>query len=138
NPWKALSGFAKNPEDKYGYDYSETINYGGIFAQLEYATDRFSAFFQGAVSNQSHDRWDPYQYSVAEEETEKVSNTGHNVKERLSYYIDNVHTFFGNAGVYSRQPYHDNIYLNFRNTDKPFNENEEIVGLELGYKIVSE
>ena len=138
NPWKALSGFAKNPEDKYGYDYSETINYGGIFAQLEYATDRFSAFFQGAVSNQSHVRWDPYQYSVAEEESEKVSNTGYNVKGGLSYNIDNVHTFFGNAGVYSRQPYHDNIYLNFGNTVNPFTENEDIVGLELGYKFVSE
>lgn len=138
NPWKALSGFAKNPEDKYGYDYSETINYGGLFAQLEYATDRFSAFFQGAVSNQSHVRFDPYQYTVAEEESEKVSNTGYNVKGGLSYNIDNVHTFFGNAGVYSRQPYHDNIYLNFGNDVNPFTENEDIVGLELGYKFVSE
>ena len=138
NPWKALSGFAKNPEDKYGYDYSETINYGGLFAQLEYATDRFSAFFQGAVSNQSHVRVDPYQYSVAEEESEKVTNVGYNVKGGLSYNIDNKHTFFGNAGVYSRQPYHDNIYLNFGNTVNPFTENEDIVGLELGYKFVSE
>lgn len=138
NPWKALSGFAKNPEDKYGYDYSETINYGGLFAQLEYATDRFSAFFQGAASNQSHVRFDPYQYTVEEEESEKISNVGYNIKGGVSYNIDNVHTFFGNAGVYSRQPFHDNIYLNFGNTVNPFTENEDIVGLELGYKFVSE
>ncbi|SEH60009.1 Outer membrane receptor proteins, mostly Fe transport [Paenimyroides aquimaris] len=138
NPWKVLSQFAKNPEDKYGYDYSETINYGGLFAQLEYATDRFSAFFQGAVSNQSHVRWDPYQYTEAEEKSEKVNNVGYNIKGGLSYNIDNKHTFFGNAGVYSRQPYHDNIYLSFGNAVNPFTKNEDIVGLELGYKFVSE
>lgn len=138
NPWKVLSQFAKNPEDKYGYDYSETINYGGLFAQLEYATDRFSAFFQGAVSNQSHVRWDPYQYSEAEEKSEKVTNMGYNVKGGLSYNIDNKHIFFGNAGVYSRQPYHDNIYLSFGNAVNPFTKNEDIIGMELGYKFVSE
>lgn len=138
NPWKVLSGFAKNPEDKYGYDYSETINYGGLFTQLEYATDRFSAFFQGAVSNQSHVRVDPYQYTPQEEKSEKVSNVGYNVKGGVSYNIDNKHTFFGNAGYYSRQPYHDNIYMSFGNTVNPFSENEEILGLELGYKFVSE
>ena len=138
NPWKVLSGFAKNPEDKYGYDYSETINYGGLFTQLEYATDRFSAFFQGAVSNQSHQRWDYYQYTPQEEKSEKVNNVGYNVKGGVSYNIDNKHTFFGNAGVYSRQPYHDNIYLSFGNTVNPYTKNEDIVGLELGYKFVSE
>lgn len=138
NPWKVLSGFAKNPEDKYGYDYSETINYGGLFTQLEYATDRFSAFFQGAVSNQSHQRWDYYQYTPQEEKSEKVNNVGYNVKGGLSYNIDNKHIFFGNAGVYSRQPYHDNIYLSFGNTVNPYTKNEDIVGLELGYKFVSE
>lgn len=138
NPWKVLSGFAKNPEDKYGYDYSETINYGGLFTQLEYANDRFSAFFQGAISNQTNQRWDYYQYTPQEEKSEKVSNVGYNVKGGLSYNIDNKHTFFGNAGVYSRQPYHDNIFISFGNTVNPYTKNEDIVGLELGYKFVSE
>lgn len=138
NPWSALSGFAKDAVDKYGYDYSERINYGGLFTQLEYATDRFSAFFQGSLSNQTHIRWDPYQYTVAEEESEKVSNVGYNVKAGLSYNIDNTHYFFGNAGIYSRQPFHDNIYMNYRNDVNPFAENEKIVGLELGYRFVSE
>lgn len=138
NPWKALSKFAKDGADRIGWDYSETINYGGLFTQLEYATDRFSAFFQGAVSSQSHVRVDPYQYTPENEESEKVSNVGYNVKGGLSYNIDNKHYFFGNVGVYSRQPYHDNIYMNFKNDVNPFTKNEDIVGLELGYKFVSE
>src|SRR5690606_4650558 len=94
NPWKALSKFAKDGADRIGWDYSETINYGGLFTQLEYATDRFSAFFQGAVSSQSHVRVDPYQYTPENEESEKVSNVGYNVKGGLSYNIDNKHYFF--------------------------------------------
>lgn len=137
NPWKALGGFAKNPDEKFGYDYSERISYVGAFTQLEYATDRFSAFFQGAVSNQSHIRWDYYQYTPQEEESDKVNNVGYNIKGGLSYNIDNTHYFFGNAGYYSRQPFHDNIYMNFGNDINPFTENEKILGLELGYKYVS-
>src|SRR5690606_2026573 len=34
--------------------------------------------------------------------------------------------------------YHDNIYLSFGNTVNPYTKNEDIVGLELGYKFVSE
>lgn len=56
SPWAALSNFAKSHEDRVAYDYSETIRYGGLFTQLEYATDDFSAFFQGSISNQSHQR----------------------------------------------------------------------------------
>ena len=137
NPWKALGGFAKNPEDKYGYDYSERISYAGAFTQLEYATDRFSAFFQGSLSNQSNIRWDYYQYMPEDEESEKINNVGYNLKGGLSYNIDNTHIFFGNTGYYSRQPYHDNIYMNYGNDINPFTENEKILGIELGYKYVS-
>src|SRR5690606_7097274 len=137
NPWKALGGYAKNPDEKFAYDYSERISYVGAFTQLEYATDRFSAFFQGALSNQSHIRWDYYQYTPQEEESDKVNNVGYNIKGGLSYNIDNAHYFFGNAGYYSRQPFHDNIYMNFGNDINPFTENEKTLGLELGYKYVS-
>ncbi len=138
NPWKALNKFAKNPGEKYGYDYSERINYMGAFTQLEYATDRFSAFFQGSLSNQSNQRWDYYQYTPDKEASEKVTNVGYNVKGGVSYNINNEHFIFGNAGYYSRQPYHDNIYMNFGNDVNPFSENEKILGLEVGYKFVND
>lgn len=137
NPWKAVGKFAKDSKHRIGWDYSETINYGGLFTQLEYANDRFSAFFQGAVSNQTHVRTDVYQYTPENQESEKVDNIGYNIKGGLSYNIDNKHFFFGNAGMYSRQPFHDNIYMNYGNDVNPFTENEEIIGLELGYKFNS-
>ena len=138
NPWRALTSYAKNADQKIGWDYSETINYGGLFTQLEYATDDFSAFFQGAVSNQSHVRYDNYQYAEGAEKSDKINNVGYNVKGGVSYKINDNHMVFGNAGFYSRQPFHDNIYLNFKNDVNPFTKNEDILGLELGYKFTSE
>jgi len=134
NPWSAI--FDKKPDDfqKIDYDYDERITYGGVFGQMEYATDDFSAFVQGAVSNQRHVRWDRFQYTQENEKSDKVNNTGYNVKAGASYKFAEQHTIFANAGYYSRQPYHDNIYLNFRNEVNPLTQNEKITGFEAGYR----
>ncbi len=137
NPWSA---FFNDPADnqKVNYDYDERISYGGLFGQIEYATDLFSVYVQGAVSNQSHIRWDRFQYIEAEEESQKVNNTGYNAKAGFSFNAAEGHTIFANAGYYSRQPYHDNIYLSFGNDVNPFTENEKITGLELGYRFTNQ
>ena len=134
NPWSALSNFAEEGE-RYAWDYDERINYGGLFTQLEYAKDGFSAFVQGSISSQSHIRWDRYQYLPADEESEKVTNSGFNIKGGTSYQIDDQNIVYFNTGYYSRQPYHDNIYLNFGNDVNPLTENEKIFGLEAGYSL---
>jgi hypothetical protein len=137
NPWSA---FTNNPADnqKVNYDYDERISYGGIFGQAEYATDMFSVFIQGAVSTQSHIRWDRFGYTEAEEESDRVSNTGFNIKGGGSFNINEQNSIFVNAGYYSKQPYHDNIYLNFGNDVNPLTENEKITGIEAGYRFKSQ
>jgi iron complex outermembrane receptor protein len=137
NPWSA---FGNNPADnqKVNYDYDERINYGGIFGQLEYATTDFSAYVQGAVSSQSHVRWDRFGYVEADEKSEKVNNTGYNIKGGANYNISEQHSVFVNAGIYSKQPYHDNIYLNFGNDVNPLTKDERITGLEAGYRFRSQ
>jgi len=119
------------------YNNDETISYGGVFGQLEYSNERISAFVQGAVSNQSHVRFELFNETEENEESEKVVNFGYNAKGGMSYAIDENNTVFFNAGYYSRQPFHDNIYLNFSNTVNPVTENEELVGLEAGYKFAN-
>ncbi|WP_397363906.1 TonB-dependent receptor [Olleya sp. R77988] len=157
NPWTATFNTVSE-DQRIAWDYGETINYGGLFAQLEYANDNLSVFFQGAASNQSHQRTDRYQYADNElisqveadtnadfvnpdtgesitdgTEAEKVSNFGYNVKAGAGYIINENNNVYVNAGYYSRQPYHDNIYLNFTNQVNPLTENEKIFGLEAGY-----
>ena len=151
--WAAA--FNSYPEDqKIAYSNDERISYGGLFTQLEYATDTFSTFFQGSISNQYHQRFDYYQYadqalidgtssqSTGEPlpagiepgtDSEKVNNFGYNAKAGFSYNPTSAHSFYANVGYYNRQPYHDNIYLNFTNQVNPLTENEKIFGLEAGY-----
>ena len=136
NPWYAFFNTAADSQ-KIDYDYSETITYGGLFGQIEYASDKFSTFFQGAVSNQSHQRFDYYDYQNQHKDSEKVNNIGFNVKGGVAYNINEQHAFYGNAGYYSRQPYHDNIYLNFTNQVNPLTKNEKVLGLEAGYTFKS-
>jgi len=136
NPWYAFFNSASDKQ-KIDYDYSETITYGGVFGQVEYSNDKFSTFFQGAVSNQSHQRFDYYDYQDQYQDSKKVNNVGFNVKGGAAYNFNEQHVVYGNAGYYSRQPYHDNIYLNFTNQVNPLTENEKVLGLEAGYTFKS-
>ena len=137
NPWSALFNFASE-DQRIGYDYSEQINYQGGFSQLEYSTDQFTTFVQGSLSNQSYQRtgrWADIGTS------EKVNKIGYNIKGGASYSINEENIVFANAGVYSRQPFLDNIFENVRYSNALVTtgagdgvENEDIVGLEVGYK----
>ena len=135
SPWKALNKFAKSYEDRIGWYYKQRINYGGLFGQFEYSGDRFTAFVQGSVSEQSNQRIDYFNYTAGNEKSEKVTNFGYNIKGGASFRISENHQVFANAGYYSRQPYQNNIFMNYKNDVNPFAKNEEILGIEAGYKI---
>ena len=133
DPWAALNDFAPE-EDRIDYDYSEDINYQGVFGQLEYATERFSVFFQGALSNQSYQRIGRFSDPGT---SDKFNEMGYNVKGGVSYSINDMNTIFVNAGRYSRQPFLDNAFQNIRRSNvlvQPTIENEEITGYEAGYR----
>jgi len=141
NPWNILF----NTNDDHAqrlhpyYDYEEDINYLGAFGQLEYSKDKLSAFFQGAISTQTHVRTE-YGNSSLEgqgEESEKVTNPGFNVKLGGAYEINENNTVFVNAGYYSRQPYHSDLFVDDRSSNQlnPLSEeNQKITGVEAGYK----
>jgi outer membrane receptor protein involved in Fe transport len=139
NPWGVFFNPNTDHLQRFGYDYEEQINYAGVFGQLEYSKDKFSAFFQGAVSNQSHVRTEFLNTSTPGqgEEGEKVNNIGFNLKAGGAYEISAMHKVFINAGYYSRQPFHDILYVNDRGSNELYNpaiENENITGFEAGYQ----
>ncbi|WP_242083993.1 TonB-dependent receptor [Aestuariivivens sediminis] len=147
NPWNVFF----NPNDDHrqrlhgsgNYDYEEDINYYGAFGQLEYANDNFSAFFQGSVSTQSHVRTE-YAYAAAEgvsEESDKINNTGFNVKVGASYNFNENNIVFINAGHYSRQPFHSDLFVDDRSSNQlnPFVKgNQKITGFEAGYQFLGD
>ena len=133
NPWAALFNYA-DEDERISYDYSEKINYLGGFGQLEYATERFSTFFQGAVSTQSYQREGRW---ADLGESDKINKIGYNVKGGASVSINDENKLFANAGYYSRQPFLDNIFDNVRYSSTlvdPEVENELITGFEAGYQ----
>ena len=139
NPWSNLFKLADR-DQRFSYDYEEQINYIGGFGQIEYATDAFSAYFQGAISTQSHLKTDYWNYTEATE-ADKVNNAGFNLKAGGAYNINEDNRVFVNAGFYSRQPYHDDLFTNIRSSNElnPLaGDNQEITGLEAGYQFKSE
>jgi iron complex outermembrane recepter protein len=134
NPWDAVFDFPNETEDRaISYDYEEDINYYGFFGQLEYATDEFSAFVQSSVSSQSHVKKDLF-FDLGE--ADKITNSGFNVKGGGSYVVSENSRVYANAGFYSRQPFHDDLYANVRYSNDinvAGNVNQEITGFELGY-----
>jgi len=137
NPWSALFNFADEGQ-RYDRDYSETINYIGGFGQAEYKNDNFSAFLQGALSTQSYQREGRLSgRGDGLGKSKKISKAGYNLKGGLAYKLNEQHAFFANAGVYSRQPFLDNVFADIRYSNRlvePDVDNEEIIGFEGGYR----
>ena len=145
NPWNILF----NTNDDHAqrlhpyYDYEEDINYMGIFGQLEYTKDKFSAYFQGSASTQSHVRTEYGNSSIEGrgEESEKVNNPGFNIKLGGAYKINDNNTVFLNTGYYSRQPYHSDLFIDDRASNQlnPLSdENQNVTGIEAGYKFMGD
>ncbi|SEC51355.1 Outer membrane receptor proteins, mostly Fe transport [Tenacibaculum sp. MAR_2009_124] len=140
NPWGMLFNPNTEHDQRLGYDYEEDITYYGLFTQLEYSKGSFSGFFQGSVSNQDHVKTDHFNFAESTD-SEKVSNFGYNLKGGASYEITDNHKVFGNLGYYSRQPFHDDLFDNIRNSNDliaPAVENQNITGFEFGYQYGSE
>lgn len=137
NPWSALFDYADN-DQRYDYNYEEVIQYVGGFGQVEYKNDNFSAFVQGAVSTQSYQREGFFTgRGNGLGKSEKVTKGGYNIKGGFAYKVNDNHSFFVNAGTYSRQPYLDNIFADIRYDNRlaePDVDNEEITSIEGGYR----
>lgn len=120
--------------DRLNYDNSERISYQGMFGQIEYSKNQVSVFFQGALSNQDYQRFDYHTYSDPDEQKSvKENKIGYNLKLGGNFNINENHNIFANTGYYSRQPFFDDLFLNFTNEFNYDVDNEKILGLEVGY-----
>jgi len=121
-------------DDKLDYYNDERISYMGAFGQVEYKTQKLSAFVQAAVSTQAYQRFDYHSYSDPDEQTsEKLRHPGYNFKAGANYNLTDNHNVFVNAGYYSRQPFFDDLFLNYLNDVNEEVGNEGVLGLEAGY-----
>ncbi|WP_259127967.1 TonB-dependent receptor [Chryseobacterium ginsenosidimutans] len=131
----------KDDSQILGRNYNGEVLWYGGFGQLEYSTEKLSAFVSGALSNQSYQRIDNWVIDGVTKQNDQIVNTktgmkdliGYNVKGGLNYNLDSNNNFFGNIGYISKQPFLTAVYPNNKQTLNPNLTNEKIFSVELGY-----
>jgi len=134
---------ATQPGDKIAYWNDGIVNYGGLFAQLEYTNGKLAAFVAASASQTWTKRVDYYSYQtgiITEDEaidnksvSETLNNWGYNAKLGLNYNLNENNNVFFNAGIYSRVPFFKFHFINYNNTVNEDLTNENVYAFELGY-----
>lgn len=117
-------------------DYNGYVVQGGGFAQIEYNTEKLSAFVSGSLSNTSYWREDNFYYDKANAKSKTLNFLGGTVKGGINYNIDEHHNVFANIGYISRAPYFSGGAFLQSTTSNATNKdalNEKIFSFELGY-----
>ncbi len=115
-------------------NFTSQVNWLGAFSQAEYSKDNLTAFVQAAVSQQSFQRQDLFNYlnSNPLQNSEKKSLMGGDFKVGANYNFNDNHNVFFNAGYYSKQPFLTAVFSN-NNVLNTNLTNEKITGFEAGY-----
>ena len=121
--------------DKIAYWDDGHVTYGGLFAQLEYSKGNFDAFLAATASNTWAFRVDHYSYYPQQSaaKSKVLSLAGYNFKLGGNYNISERSNIFVNAGHYSRVPFFEYMFLNYRNDVNNNLKNETVTAGELGY-----
>ena len=117
-------------------DYDGCVMQEGFFAQLEYNTDRWSAFVNGAFNANNNWRIDRFYYDEDHKKSDVKTFIGGNIKAGVNFNMNEYNNVFVNAGYISRVPkFSDGIFLsdNFSHAINSEAKNEQIASVELGY-----
>ena len=130
NPFVDIKG-----QEKIEYNNNGYVRWLGAFTQLEYTSDKLTAFFQGAVSQQGFKREDTFIYLQADPLyiTDYKNLLGGNIKVGANYNINDQHNVFINSGYYSKQPFFNAVYPNNQSLVNEKLTNEKVLGFEAGY-----
>lgn len=127
--------YSANEQPRISYNNDGLVRWYGAFTQLEYSKDDFTAFVQGAISQQGFRRDDFFKYASTDDlsSTDYENILGGNIKGGANYNINEKHNVFVNAGYYSKQPFFNAVYPNNASLVNENLTNEKILGLEAGY-----
>ena len=122
--------------DKISYYNDGEVGWQGLFAQLEYDKDDWSAFVTLSGSNTSYRRVDYYNYLDSDplQTTDKYNFLGYQAKGGANYRINDQHNVFANIGYFEKAAGFDSVFLNFNNENiNEDAENQKISSYEIGY-----
>lgn len=116
------------------HDLGEVM-WGGIFAQGEYVTDKYSGFISGAISNTQYRRTDYFSYldSDPQQQTDWKPFFAYSIKGGANYNITDKHNVFINGGYFTRAPFFRYVFLNNMNEFNEGVKHERVFSTEVGY-----
>jgi len=120
--------------DRYDYDQTGLVRWGGLFGLLEYKQNRISSFVNLSGSYSGYGLEDNFNGQTID----YVWIPGFTAKTGASFKINDTHNVFGNVGYLSKAQRWANVIQNNRNIDseavlfKSY-ENEKIFAVEVGY-----
>lgn len=129
--------------DKLGRKYYSQILWTGVFAQLEWKKENLNSFLSISTAYNSYKRTDEGKYyKEVEEYVEKdpLSTKWNNfhpysIKFGSNYRFANYHKVYVNAGLSTRAPAFENIFINNVPIAEPIKE--KVGTVEMGYGIAS-
>ncbi|MDZ7272310.1 MAG: TonB-dependent receptor [candidate division KSB1 bacterium] len=125
--------------DKIDYDFTNTVDWAGVFGQAEYAQGPVTAYGMGGYSTikysyTNHFRKDPATGGELKANTDWIS--GYQVKGGASYRFTRQIDAFANAGYVEKVPIFDNVINDRTGTKATDPKNEKFTSVEAGVNYV--
>ncbi|MFP3832348.1 TonB-dependent receptor [Chryseobacterium sp. SIMBA_028] len=138
--WNPFGGSNAPMEDRIAFSNDGEVLWYSGFGQVEYTSEKLTAYLQGSVSNQGYQRIDDFVKPGTVQQGQTVNRKtgfknlfGYNIKGGANYNINNNHNVFANVGYYSKQPLMNSVYPSNQQVVNPSLTNEKIFSVELGY-----
>lgn len=138
--WNPFGGANAPMEDRVAFSNDGEVLWYSGFGQVEYSTEKLTAYVQGSVSNQGYQRIDDFVKPGTTQQGQQVDRKtgfknlfGYNIKGGANYNIDANNNVFANIGYYSKQPLMSAVYPSNQQVVNPSLTNEKIFSVELGY-----
>ena len=120
--------------DKYNYNYDGKVGWQGLFGQLEYTVGQVSIFGTLSASNTAYSQQEYYNNTGDDQNSEKITFFGYQVKGGANYRLNANHNVYANVGYFSKAPFYRSVFLSrSSNNVNESAENEKILSTEIGY-----
>jgi outer membrane cobalamin receptor len=123
--------------DKFEYYNDGIVSWLGLFGQFEYVKESYSAFVSASVAANNYRRKDYFNYTEKDQLSDKVKFNPFSVKGGFNYNLNKQNNLFINAGYFTRTPYLDDAFLNYKNDINTNVKMQKIMSGELGYGFTS-
>lgn len=132
--------FQRGLGDKIHYDFTNTVDWLGVFAQAEYKKDALSTYGMFGYSNISYTHENFFLRDASTGNavfTESGGIGGYQFKGGALYNVSEQVGLFGNAGYISKVPIFDGVISDGDGSLNPDPENEKFLSLEAGVQFNS-